>query len=431
MPEGDELRRFDDDFTPADWFDGRRVRAAVYRDHRLFALEMRKIFRAGWVYVGHESEVAHPGDYRLVRVGDEAMVLVRGNDGAIRLLRNRCTHRGTTLCQAPSGNANAFRCQYHGWTFHNTGTLVGVSFPDGYPDGTARHGRDLWAAPLVDCYRGFVFASLHSGAVPLKDHLGGACDYLDGYVDHANGRALVADRHAHVIRYQGNWKLQVENGVDGYHANFTHSSFFAVMQRRTGRQSRYIVKEEGGFTRDLGNGHVVLDQSSVAGEVMSRRLATLPGFGELSAEALGLAPAEYQELLDAGPGPGYNLAVFPNLQLIGIHIRRIEPVAVEETVVRLTPLLIKDAPPAINNLRRRYHELFWGPAGFGTPDDMEMMDRLKEGNAAVNDWVSFERGTHRTEPDGHGLRAGITDEVPQRAQYRQWAALLSRPEAHR
>jgi phenylpropionate dioxygenase-like ring-hydroxylating dioxygenase large terminal subunit len=103
-------------FDPADWFDGTRVHAAIYRDSRLFALEMDRIFRSTWVYVGHESEVAQPGDYRLVRVGQQTMVLVRGHDGDVRLLRNRCSHRGATVCSAPSGNANAFRCHYHGWT---------------------------------------------------------------------------------------------------------------------------------------------------------------------------------------------------------------------------------------------------------------------------------------------------------------------------
>ncbi|WEB39567.1 Rieske 2Fe-2S domain-containing protein [Streptomyces yunnanensis] len=423
----EELSVFAASFNPANWFDGVRAHTAVYRDERIYELEMERIFHSSWVYVGHESEIAEPGDYRLVRVGRQRMLLVRGHDGAIRLLRNRCTHRGTELCQAPSGNANAFRCHYHGWTFHNTGELVGVSFPDGYPGGTAKHGRDLWSAPRLDSYRGFVFASLRPDVPALREHLGPATDYIDGYVDHAGGRELCVDACAHTSRYRGNWKLQVENGVDGYHANFTHSSFFAVMQRRTGKQSRYIVQEEGGCTRDLGHGHVVLDQSEVAGEVLSRRLATLPGFDGLSAERLGLVEDEYRALLEANAGPGYNLSVFPNLQLIGIHIREIEPVAVDETVITLKPLMIKAAPPAINGLRRRYHELFWGPAGFGTPDDLEMLGRVHDGNRPVDGWVSFERGTHRLENGDHGPRAAITDEVPQRGLYSQWAALLSQP----
>jgi phenylpropionate dioxygenase-like ring-hydroxylating dioxygenase large terminal subunit len=296
-------------------------------------------------------------------------------------------------------------------------------------------GRDLWAAPRLESYRGFIFACLRPDVVPLREHLGAATDYLDGYADHAGGRELFVGAHAHICRYEGNWKLQAENGVEGYHVKFTHSSFFALMQRRTGEQSRYIVGEEGGCTRDLGNGHVILDQGSwrimrsTAGEVYGKRLATLPGFNELSAERLGLAETEYRSLLEATPGPGYNLSVYPNLQLIGIHIREIEPITVNETVVRLKPLMIKDAPREINNLRRRYHELFWGPASFGQPDDIEMLDRLREGNGTVDAWVSFERGTHRTEALDDGLRAGITDELPQRGQYQQWASLLTREAA--
>lgn len=415
-------------FSPRYWYDGSRVRAGVYTDPALYDLEMTRIFHGTWVYVGHESEVAEAGDYKLTRVGGESMILARGHDERLRLLRNRCPHRGATVCQSPKGNANAFRCHYHGWTFHNTGRLVGVSFPDAYPGDTAKKGRDLEAAPRVSSYRGFVFASLNPDVAGLDKHLGLATEYLDRYVDHAGGRPLAVARQAHIGRYRGNWKMQLENGVDGYHANFTHASFFSLMQRRTQSHSRYIESKGGGVTRDLGNGHVVLDQSSVAGPALRRRLATLPGIDGLSAESVDMSEDAFQQLVNATPGPGFNVLIFPNLQLIGIHIREITPLSVGETQVTLRPLLLAGGPAAVNGLRLRYHELFYGPAGFGQPDDTEMFDRLRDGNAARDDaWISFERGLNRVVTEAGEERGTLTDEVPQRGLYNRWAALLDTP----
>src|SRR5689334_9344265 len=101
-----------------------RVHGSLYTDPRVFAGELARIWYRTWVYVGHESEVAEPGDYVRKTLGLQDVIMTRGTDGAVRLLLNRCAHRANLVCAAERGNARSFRCPYHGWTYRNTGELT-------------------------------------------------------------------------------------------------------------------------------------------------------------------------------------------------------------------------------------------------------------------------------------------------------------------
>src|SRR5699024_5726552 len=103
-----------------------RVHGSVYTSPEIFQREMDTIFRTGWVYVAHESEISELGDYVTRVIGKDPIVVSRGKDGEIRVLLNRCTHRANKLCNADKGNANSYRCPYHGWTFSNDGSLTAV-----------------------------------------------------------------------------------------------------------------------------------------------------------------------------------------------------------------------------------------------------------------------------------------------------------------
>ena len=109
-----------------------RVHASVYTDADVFAEEMRRIFHRSWVYLGHESEVALPGDYKTTYIGQIPVIVSRTEDGQMHGVVNRCVHRGTTVCQMERGNSSYFRCEYHGWTYRNTGELIGITQKGGY-----------------------------------------------------------------------------------------------------------------------------------------------------------------------------------------------------------------------------------------------------------------------------------------------------------
>jgi nitrite reductase/ring-hydroxylating ferredoxin subunit len=411
---------------PADLVRADGVHRDIYRDEAVFGLEMDRIFKRTWVFMAHESEVPAAGDYLTLRVGLEPVILARGDDGVLRALVNRCRHRAAIVCEHEAGNASSFRCQYHGWTYSNRGPLTGVPKPERY-DSDIKPGLGLLELPRVESYRGLIFASFAADVPALVDHLGPeALGYLDRFLDQCVGLPVVAHRQAHRVDMRGNWKLQVENGLDGYHATFTHRSFFAVMQQRTGGNVRFASSLSTATARSFRNGHSAIDPERASIEPLVRRVKSLPDADRLLAGLRAAVGAdEYEDYLAALPGPGINIGIYPNLQLIGIHLRRIEPVSVSRTIVSVRPLMAPAAPVEFNRLRLRYHELFYGPAGFGQPDDFEMFARVEHGLAASEDpWLRFDRGMTQEREGIDGLVGEVSDEIPQRAQYRQWGALM-------
>jgi len=138
-----------------------RVHGSLYTDPRVFADELARIWYRTWVYVGHESEVAEPGDYVRKSLGLQDIIMTRGADGAVRLLLNRCAHGANLVCEAERGHARSFRCPYHGWTYRNTGELIGFPFNQGYGGkGTIEAELSLASVPRIASHQGLVFGSM-------------------------------------------------------------------------------------------------------------------------------------------------------------------------------------------------------------------------------------------------------------------------------
>ena len=121
------------------------------------------------------------------------------------------------------------------------------------------------------------------------------------------------------------------------------------------------------------------------------------------------------------------MLVFPNFVLIGVQIRVIRPIKIDETEVFLYPTRLKDAPEDINVTRLRGHESFYGPAGGGATDDLEMFERNQMGlSSQVDPWLFLARGLHREYEDSDGTLVGqVTDEVTQRAIWKQWKKVMT------
>src|ERR1700686_866348 len=110
-----------------------RVHRRLYTDPAIFELEMEKIFGQAWIYVGHESQIKHSGDYVCTQIGRKPVVLVRDAGGEIRVIRNQCAHRGALVVASDVGHATEFECCYHGWTYPLDGRLKAVPLQHGYP----------------------------------------------------------------------------------------------------------------------------------------------------------------------------------------------------------------------------------------------------------------------------------------------------------
>lgn len=412
-----------------------RVHLSLYTDPAVFTDEMDKIFHRGWVYVGHQGEVPNPGDFRLKRIGLQPVIMVRDQNGTVQLLLNRCRHRGATVCQEKQGNTRSFRCMYHGWTYQLNGDLTGVPGAEGYGDTLQREELGLVKVPRVAVYRGFIFGSLSPAGITLAEHLGRAAAELDLFVGLSKAEDVEVVSGIHKYHYQGNWKLAAENSMDGYHPMITHASFGQALMDKI-QQSPVPEQQRAdrdfatfrGATKDLGNGHVMLDYKlriydSLNGDPLPPVRAVTPE-GQAQMEELSARFGEQRAANMLREG-GTHTFIFPNLILIGIQMRVLQPLSADRTEVCLYPTLLKWLAPEVNTIRLRSHEAFFGSASFGGPDDSEIFERVQDGCAvALEPWQLLSRGLHRERHEDGIIIGELDDEVTQRGIWRQWKKVM-------
>ncbi len=408
-----------------------RVHSSVYTDHAIFEQEIERIYHRGWTFVGHESEIPLPGDYRTRDVGRQPVIFVRSSDGEVRVLMNRCSHRGAVVCPYERGNAGFFTCAYHAWSYRNTGSLAVVPYDERYSDDFDKTLLGLRPAPLVGRYREFVFVCLSADGGSFDSYLNaGARRELDLFTDIAPGRRVSVTAGTHKYAYDGNWKLQVENNLDAYHFNFVHRSFWQIQAKRSGvRMDALGTGTSVGRIRDLGNGHVAWDYRPLNVKVGPRAISgdtrTPPVQAEYYAALIAAHGTEKTaELMTAAPAHAF---IFPNLALIGSQIRVLRPQRVDRTEVHVYPSLLVGASDEVNERRVRAHEAFYGPAGGGATDDFEIFARVQKGlQSQVDPWVLHNRGVGHEEIDADGfVSAQITDELGSRAVFRRWRDVMS------
>ncbi len=419
-----------------------RVHRAVYTDPALFVLELDRIFGRAWLLLGHESQVCRAGDFFTTRMGREPVIVTRHRDGTVRVLVNRCAHRGARVCEAPAGNATELVCAYHGWTYDTAGCLVGLPLPGGYdrPAGESV-GGGLARVPRVDSYRGFLFASLAEHGPTLGEFLGPLRASFDDFVERApDGEVEVVGgvfKHA----YQGNWKLVLENHNDTVHPAFVHaSSIWAARQPPAIESGAYA---EIGVRQMLQNGApwevwestglwtAAYGHSWMADYHDDRRLVAAldhPAF------------AEYRAALERRLGRDgavrvlgelrWNSIVYPNGSFMSQfrQLRIVHPIAVDRTVVYAYSFKLKGAPERMLHDTIAFSNVVNGTASPVLTDDLEVYERTQEGlSAQRSDWVFLGRGHGHDVPDGAGvLRGGSgTSEIHIRNQLAAWLEYMT------
>ena len=419
-----------------------RLDISLYTDEGLFEEEMQRIFYKTWVFLGHASEIAHAGDYKTTYAGRIPVILSRDENGEIHVLINRCAHRGPAVCQYEYGNANFFRCEYHGCVYGSDGSLAGVSLRRGFGPGEIddiQGGLDK--AARVDSYRGLIFASLSPEGPSLSDHLGLAKQYLDDWADRSPTGEVVVTGGVWKHTYIGNWKLQLEGSNEGYHPDYLHKISRLVSEQITnagGMPNRGYQRGGnggaggvggGGFGTsnaagiDLGNGHSVMGsggrafnpdwKQSAAPDVIERVIARVGE--ERAARVMGM---------------GWRMQMFPNAAFANNQIRIIRPITVNKTEILQYHVVLPETSDAAKFSAIKGHQGFYGSAGYGSSDDIEMFARMQEGYRSsalksLNQWALFSRGRTKETIGPNGERfAHTSSEVEQRAIYYAWKALM-------
>ena len=400
-----------------------RVHGSLYTDPAVYAAELERIWYREWVYVGHESEVPEPNDYVLKSIGPQPVIMTRDREGTIHLLLNRCSHRANQVCDAAKGNSSAFRCPYHGWTFANTGALLGYPYSAGYGGRELKSELGLGRVPRVASYRGFVFGSFAPDGPSLVEHLADAAGEIDRLcrLSPVGEVELTAGWLQHKVN--ANWKMLLENETDGYHPPFVHASIFDIAE--SGIADLYTDKSEA-VSRDLGRGHT---ENDLRPEF--RRIGQPLGWFGTTEERM----PEYAASMRAAYGPeadriliegSPHVMIFPNLFIAEIQIFVIQPTAVDETIQHVTAIGFKDAPQLTRRMLQQTLGSV-GPAGFLLADDSEMYERNQQGVQALTpEWLVLRRGLNRERLDERGRRIGHTnDEVPIRAIWQHYRQLMT------
>ena len=427
-----------------------RVPFWAYTDAQLYQQELDRVFYgAHWGYVGLEVEIPNVGDYKLAHIGERQVLMVRdriaprdrGTDPGIRVVENRCAHRGVRFCQNPQGNARSFVCPYHQWTYKLNGDLAGLPFKDGVKDGDSVNGgmpegfdlKDHGLTKLrVAVLHGLVFATFSPDTEPLEDYLG---PHIMPWLDRifkGTGEDLNGPRKLTLLGYNrqripGNWKLMMENIKDPYHPGLLHTWFVTFGLWRADQKSRMVMDAHGRHAVMISRRNEGGKNAAVTEGVTSFKSNMTLHDDRL----LDVVPEAWWKIDDpSNPGSDITptvtmITLFPSLiiqqQVNSLSTRHIVPRGPGEFDFVWTHFGFADDTPEMTRRRLRQANLF-GPAGFVSADDGEVIEFSQAGFRQAGD-----SGSTLCELGGTGLDATehMVTETLIRSMYAYWRKVMA------
>jgi phenylpropionate dioxygenase-like ring-hydroxylating dioxygenase large terminal subunit len=261
--------------------------------------------------------------------------------------------------------------------------------PQGYGKSFDRSQLGLTKVPRIAEYQGFIFGCMTEDGPTLEQHLGGITKFLDAYVAVSPTGKIDLFEGTQKCGYNGNWKYQLENGVDPYHVGALHLSAVTPEAMQIYRQGRGSVVAM--------DGHGVTDHTD-----------------------WGPMP------VDASLSGGFNLVIFPNLIVLRSQIRTVRPIAVDRTEIYTNVVRLQNVTEDVNLRRMRDQEFEFGAAGTFFTDDLEIFERTQEGlQSGAVDWVVFARGLDREEMRNGYMTGSMSDETQHRGMYQNWKRMMT------
>ena len=406
----------------------------LYISEELFQLEMEQLFANTWVYVGHASQIPNKGDYYTTTVGTEAVVMVRHSDDSIKVLYNRCPHKGVKVAGETCGNTGKFfRCPYHAWTFRTDGRLLAIPLKKGYENTEfecteASHG--MAAVENVVVYKDFVFCRLNPEGESFEDFFGESLSTIDNMVERSpEGKLEIAGG---VMRYMHNcnWKMLVDNQTDTCHPMVAHESSAGTaikvwenapegtpkpmaVELFAPFMSPYEFYENMGIRIwENGHGHTGVSNSIHA------EYSDIDGYWDQMVAAYGEERAK-----DILGDVRHNTVYFPNIMVKGPiqTLRVFKPIAANKTLVESWTFRLVGAPDKLLERTLMYNRLINAPTSVVGHDDLEMYERAQEAlHSRGTSWINVARLYDPTEKDQKNVVVNGTSEMQMRAQFRAW-----------
>lgn len=415
------------------------VHKDCYTSEEVFALEMEQLFASAWIYVGHGSQIPKPGDFYATTVGDQPVVMVRHTDASIKVLYNRCAHKGVQIAPEGCGHTGKFfRCPYHAWTYRTDGRLLSIPLKKGY-DNTGfeacEASQGMVAVGAVEVYRDFVFCRLRPQGIGFAEFFGPSLSTLDNMVERSpEGRLEVAGG---VMRYlhRCNWKMLVDNQTDTCHPMVAHESSAGTavkvwQQAPEGTPRPMAVELFAPFVNPYeffenmgirvwpnGHGHTGVSDSIHAA------YSPAPGYWESMVSAYGEERA--RGILGE---VRHNTVYFPNLMVKGPiqTLRLFKPLAADRTLVESWTFRLAGAPDLLLERTLMYNRLVNAPTSVVGHDDLEMYERAQQGLASRgSQWVNVGRLFDPAEKDQGEAVTNGTSEWQMRSQMRAWVRFMT------
>ncbi len=413
------------------------VHRDVYLDPGIFRLELQRIFSRSWHYLCHASQLPNPGDYLTTEIAGSPIIVVHDEKHSMRVLHNRCAHRGAKLLDKPQGNAKVLTCSYHGWRYRSDGSLLSIPCRENYrgteiENNLADHGLGEIRS---SSYQGFVFATLAGLAPELGNFLGGARRALDNMVERSPEGELEAVSGSFRALYRSNWKIYLENLHDGMHPMHVHPSSIAASREQIDKVvnttrippplALQLVQANAQDYRQMEELEVTCYDHGHSDMRGFRNPDTLddPAYRDyVQRHRASYGEARSDEILNLNL---HNVNFYPGVSAHPrfLQMRVIRPLAVDRTAIEITVFRWKGAPDEINRRNIVYANTVHSPSSLIKPDDLEAYRRVQAGlHSAGREWVSQ-----------HSLFAPDTDDLsPQSAlgeqyirnQYRAWLACM-------
>ncbi|MGH9457188.1 MAG: aromatic ring-hydroxylating oxygenase subunit alpha [Thermoanaerobaculia bacterium] len=189
-----------------------------YTDPAALERETERVFARTWQFVGTVEDVAEPGAYFTATVAGEPVIVVRGRDGVVRALSNVCRHRAGPVASG-CGIRKSFQCGYHGWSYALDGRLLAMPEFDGV-ENFRKEDHPLPAFALRQ-WGPLLFVRVAPDGPEFDDFTGELAARL-------RGRSFDGWRRAFRKEWtlDCNWKVYVDNYLEGYHIPIVHPSLF-------------------------------------------------------------------------------------------------------------------------------------------------------------------------------------------------------------
>ena len=402
---------------------------SIFSDPVLHRQELARVFARSWLFLAHESQFTKPGDFFTTYMGADPVIVSRQRDGSYKAMLNSCRHRGMRVCRYDSGNAKAFTCPYHGWSYGTDGALLSVPEEEAaYGDGLDRSAWGLAVVPRVETYKGLVFGTWDTEIPPLTEYLGDFTYYLDALVD-LDGEGTTAAAGVHKWRMRGNWKLGAEQFAgDMYHAYSTHLSALIA----EAPHSKGIRPPEEGFQVGLPGGH---------------GLGGYPGYPYWHAQGFSAEVEDWiGNMLERAAerlGPARTTGAvfihgtaFPNLSLLWNRwtLRVWHPKGPDAMEVHSWSILPKNAPAAVRRALLLDYQRHFSASGTWEQDDAEQWNYSTNGSDGfvtaslpLHYGMGVGREPNKNFPEFPGTIDAVYSEINQRHFYRRWSELMAVP----